>query len=612
MTYIINDEIIERIHDEANIVDLVSEYLNLKKSGANFVGLCPFHTEKTPSFTVSETKQFYHCFGCGEGGDVISFIMKMENMTFIEASKYLANKLGIPLAEKSEKEKKLDRQREKIYEINREAARYFYRNLRQDPRALSYLSNRKIKRQTLIQFGLGLAPDSWDSIYRYLLGKGYDEKDIEKSGLIAMRRDKSGYYDRFRNRIIFPIIDTKDRVIGFGGRVLDETMPKYLNSRDTLAFAKGNNLYGLNLVRKQSNRERIILVEGYMDVIALFNQGINYAVASLGTAFTQNQGKLLRRFGKEVLICYDSDTAGINASIKAIDILKEEGVEAKIILLPEGQDPDDYIRENGINEFKQLIKKPLNYIDYFIHIYKERFDLSSTDGKIKFTREIARIIKDIKSPIERDVYIDKVSKESGIGKDAIEKEVLGRNSHGNARISRDKYINRRFSYNKDKIEPVNIVVESGHLKAEKILIKLMIEKKGYFDIIKRYLSKEEFLDYECRSLAEIIFNEYQVNPDLHAIEGKDLVSMVSNIDKLNLDKVQEILDQNLDYFANDLDKSIQDLIKTLEFSKLKMELDSITRQIQDIGKNLNGENIEILRKLSLRQMELKNKLESYV
>lgn len=612
MTYIINDEIIERIHEEGNIVDLVAEYLELKKSGANFVGLCPFHNEKTPSFTVSESKQFYHCFGCGEGGDLISFIMKMENMTFIEASKHLANKLGIPLAEKSEKDKKLDREREKIYEINREAARFFYRNLREDARALAYLSNRKIKRQTLVQFGLGLAPDSWDSSYKYLLGKGYDEKDIEKAGLIALRRDKSGYYDRFRNRIIFPIIDTKDRVIGFGGRVLDESMPKYLNSRDTLAFAKGNNLYGLNLVRKHSNRERIILVEGYMDVIALFNQGINYAVASLGTAFTANQGKLLRRFGREVLICYDSDTAGSNASIKALDILKKEGVEAKVILLPEGQDPDDYINENGLGSFKKLIKNPLNYIDYFIHVYKGRFDLSTTEGKIRFTREIAKIIKDIKSPIERDVYIDKVAKESGIAKDAIEKEVLGRNSHDKGRISRDKYINRRFSYNKDKIEPVNIVVKSGHLKAEKILIKLMIEKKGYFDIIKRYLSEDEFLDYECRRLAEIIFTEYQSNPDLDGIEEANLLARTANMEKLDPDKVQEILNQNLDYFTHDLDESVKDLIKTLEYSRLKMELDKITKEIQELGANLNEENIEILRDLSLRQMELKNKLESYV
>ena len=280
MSYIINDEVIERIHEEANLVDIVSEYLPLKRTGVNFVGLCPFHNEKTPSFTVSETKQFYHCFGCGEGGDVISFIMKMENLSFLEACEYLANKLGIPLEEKSEKDKKLESERDKIYEINKEAARYYYSNLIRNERALKYLYSRKIKRKTINQFGLGFAEDNWEGIYKYLKGKGYNEKDLEKAGLIGLRKDNTSYYDKFRNRIIFPIIDTRNRVIGFGGRVLDDSMPKYLNSKDTPVFIKGNNLYGLNLIKKHSNREKIILVEGYMDVISLFNNVINYSVAS--------------------------------------------------------------------------------------------------------------------------------------------------------------------------------------------------------------------------------------------------------------------------------------------------------------------------------------------
>lgn len=612
MAYIINDEVIERIHDEANIVDIVSEYLNLKRSGANFVGLCPFHNEKTPSFTVSETKQFFHCFGCGEGGDVISFVMKMENMSFLEASEYLANKLGIPLTEKSEKEKKLELEKEKIYEINREAARFYYSNLIKNQEALKYIKNRKIKRKTINQFGLGFAEDNWDGVYKYLLGKGYNEKDLEKAGLIGMRRDKTGYYDKFRNRIIFPIIDTKNRVIGFGGRVIDETMPKYLNSRDTLVFTKGNNLYGLNLVRKHSNRERIILVEGYMDVIALFNNGINYAVASLGTAFTSNQAKLLKRYGKEVLICYDSDNAGINATTKAINILRKEGVEAKVILLPLNQDPDDFIKENGIREFEKLIKNPLNYIDYYIFVYKEKYNLSNPDGKIKFTQEIAKILSRIKSPIEKDVYISKISKETGISKEAIEKEVLGRNYNSNTRISKDKYINRGFRHNKDKIEPVNLVLESGHLKAEKLLIKLMIENKSYFDIINRYLAMEDFFNYECSFLAEIIFREYNSNPLLNNIDHQFILNNIKDKEKLDLNTVNEILNQNIHFLSNDMEKTIEDLINTINFSKLKMELDSVTKKIQEIGNNLNGENMEEFKELSLRQLELKNELESYI
>ena len=607
MSYIINEEVIERIHESANLVDVISEYLPLKKSGSNFVGLCPFHNEKTPSFTVSETKQFYHCFGCGEGGDIISFIMKMENMSFLEASEYLANKLGIPLVEKSKKEKKIEAEKEKLYEINREAARFYYYNLMKDEKALRYLQNRKIKRKTINQFGLGFAQDNWDEIYKYLLDKGYSVEELEKAGLIGMRKDKSGYYDKFRNRIIFPIIDTRGRIIGFGGRVLDDTMPKYLNSKDSVVFTKGNNLFGLNLVRKQSNRERIILVEGYMDVIALFNNGINYAVASLGTAFTSEQGKLLQRYGKEIYICYDSDTAGINATTRAINILKREGIEAKVILLPINQDPDDFIKEKGVKEFERLMKKALNYIDYNIFLYKQKYNINNPEERIKFTQEISKILRRIKSPIERDVYIDKISKETEISKEAIEKEILVKD-YSKGEVSKDKYINKGFRYNKDKIEPVNVSPESGHLKAEKLLLKLMIANKSYFDIINRYLTIEDFLNYECSTIAEIVFKEYDLKPQLNSIDQEFIFKNIENKEELDQNILEEILIQDAQFLSEDMDKIIEDSIKTLNFSKLKLELDNVTKKIQEF----DGENMEEFKALSIRQMELKNQLESYI
>lgn len=607
MSYIINEEVIERIHESANLVDVISEYLPLKKSGSNFVGLCPFHNEKTPSFTVSETKQFYHCFGCGEGGDIISFIMKMENMSFLEASEYLANKLGIPLVEKSKKEKKIEAEKEKLYEINREAARFYYYNLMKDEKALRYLQNRKIKRKTINQFGLGFAQDNWDEIYKYLLDKGYSVEELEKAGLIGMRKDKSGYYDKFRNRIIFPIIDTRGRIIGFGGRVLDDTMPKYLNSKDSVVFTKGNNLFGLNLVRKQSNRERIILVEGYMDVIALFNNGINYAVASLGTAFTSEQGKLLQRYGKEIYICYDSDTAGINATTRAINILKREGIEAKVILLPTNQDPDDFIKEKGVKEFERLMKKALNYIDYNIFLYKQKYNINNPEERIKFTQEISKILRRIKSPIERDVYIDKISKETEISKEAIEKEILVKD-YSKGGVSKDKYINKGLRYNKDKIEPVNVSPESGHLKAEKLLLKLMIANKSYFDIINRYLTIEDFLNYECSTIAEIVFKEYDLKPQLNSIDQEFIFKNIENKEELDQNILEEILIQDAQFLSEDMDKIIEDSIKTLNFSKLKLELDNVTKKIQEF----DGENMEEFKALSIRQMELKNQLESYI
>ncbi len=607
MSYIINDEVIERIHEDANLVDIVSEYLPLKRTGVNFVGLCPFHNEKTPSFTVSEVKQFYHCFGCGEGGDVISFIMKMENLSFLEACEYLANKLGIPLEEKSERDKKLENERDRIYEINKEAARYYYSNLIRNEEALKYLQSRKIKRKTINQFGLGFAEDNWEGIYKYLKEKGYNEKDLEKAGLIGIRKDNTGYYDKFRNRIIFPIIDTRNRVIGFGGRVLDESMPKYLNSKDTPAFTKGNNLYGLNLIKKYSNRDKIILVEGYMDVISLFNNGINYSVASLGTAFTANQAKLLKRYGREVFICYDSDQAGINATTRAINILKKEGVNAKIIKLPFNQDPDDFIKENGVREFEKLLKDALNYIDYNIFINKQKYNISNLEERIKFTQEIAKILGGLKSPVEKDVYIDKISKETGISKDAIEREIISRKPDYNTKNSKDKYINSGFRHNKDKIKPVNMVPESGYFKAEKTLIKLMIENKSYFDIIEKYLDIEDFLNNECRLLAKTISNEYNSNTGLNNIEPQILLDNIKDIDFL-----EEILNQNIDFLSEDIDKAIEDLVKTINLSRIKMELDGVTKKIQEIGQILSGENIEEFKALSLRQVELKNELESYI
>lgn len=612
MSYTINDEIIEKVRDASDIVDIISRYVALKKSGSNYVGLCPFHNEKTPSFTVSHPKQLFHCFGCGEGGDVISFIMKMENLTFPEAIKYLADISGIPLEEKKV-DKKLEKEKEKIYEINKEAARFYYYNLINNKKALMYLKNRNINKRVLNQFGLGYAQDSWNNMYEYLKNKGYDDLDIEKTGLIGRRRDDTGYYDKFRNRIMFPIIDTMDRVIGFGGRVLDNSMPKYLNSKDTLVFIKGNNLYGLNLVKRQSNREKIILVEGYMDVIALFNYGINYAVASLGTAFTRNQGKLIKRYGKEVYICYDSDSAGINATIKVLNMLMEEGVEPKVIVLPSGQDPDDFINKNGLKEFEKLMDKALNFIEYQIYINKLRFNLADPKEKIGFTKEIAKALKKLKSPIEKDVYIDKISLETGISKEAIKSEVFGKNYKGNTTIYKDKYIKKGYRDNKSKIIPIKIVLEPAHLTAEKTLIKLMMENYEYFNIIKEYLKEEDFFSYECNVLACFIFEQYENNKQLTQIDTNSILEKIKNIKNIDMTVIEEILSNEVSFSHEDRYVVIKDLINTVEFSKLKLEREQVAKKIQRIeaSKDKDEGDVNELKLLCLRLTEIDKQLESY-
>jgi DNA primase len=615
MSIIVNDEIIEKVCDSNDLVSIVSEYLPLKKTGNNYIGLCPFHNEKTPSFSVSQSKQLFHCFGCGEGGDVISFIMKIENLSFVEAVKFLADRQGIPLEENKKIDKKLESEKEKIYKINKEAARFYYYNLINNKRPLRYLKNRKINRSIINQFGLGYSLDRWDGIYKYLKEKGYDEKDIEKAGLIGKRKDGNGYYDKFRDRIMFPIIDTRGRIIGFGGRVLDNTMPKYLNSQDTLVFAKGNNLYGLNLLRKHSNRKRIILVEGYMDVISLFNNGINYSVASLGTAFTQNQGKLLKRYGEEVYICYDSDKAGINATIKALNILKNEGVEAKVVILPLGQDPDDFIKSNGLKEFEILLDKALNYVEYKIFINKQKYDLSNAEDKIKFTKEIAKTLRELKSPIEKDVYIDKISEDTGISKQAILGEILGTNYKNGKTIYKDKYINAKYRDNKSKIMPIKNILDPAHLTAEKTLLKLMMENRNYYNMIKDQLAKEDFLNYECNIIANIIFNEYRGNSQLIQIDSQFILERLKNHDN-NIDYtiINDIINRNFDFLPEDKVKLVEDLVKTIEYSKLKIKRKELTKLIQEIEskKDKDEGDVDKFKSLCLELTELDRKIKSYI
>jgi DNA primase len=614
MSIIINDEIIEKIRDSSDLFNLVSEYLPLKRAGSNYIGLCPFHNEKTPSFTVSETKQLFHCFGCGEGGDAISFIMKMENLSFLEAIKFLADKYGIPLEENKNVNEKLVLEKEKIYRINVEAARFYYYNLINNKRPIIYLDNRKINRNIINQFGLGYSSDSWDGIYKYLKGKGYDEKDIEKAGLIGRKKDGIGYYDKFRDRIMFPIIDTRGRIAGFGGRALDNTMPKYLNSQDTLVFSKGNMLYGLNLVKKHSDRKKIILVEGYMDVISLFKNGINYSVASLGTAFTQNQAKLLKRYGEEIYICYDSDKAGINATNKALRILRNEEIEPKVIVLPSGQDPDDFIKNNGLKEFEKLLTKALNYMEYKIFINKQKYNLSKAEDKIKFTKEIAKNLRELKSPIEKDVYIDKISEDTGISKEAIRREALGINHSSGKTIYEDKYINTKYRDNKNKITPIKIVLESAHLTAEKTLLKLMIENKDYYEKIRKQLNKEDFLNYECSIIANIVFEEYSNDPQLAQIDSKFILERLKNEENIDLSIINEIIDKKFDFLPEDKDKLIEDLVGTIEYSKLKIKRKKIMEKIQEIeSKKDKGEgDVYKFKSLCSELTELDRMIKSYI
>lgn len=599
MNLYINDETIEKVRDTSDIVNIISDYIQLKKSGSNYVGLCPFHGEKTPSFTVSETKQFFHCFGCGEGGDAVTFIMKKENLGFPEAIKFLADKMGIAIEETKPKDEKQSQERNRGYEINKEAARFFFSNLTKDRNVINYLYKRNITDKSIKQFGLGYSLDRWNALYNHLKSKGYGDEELEKLGLIGKKSGNDGYYDKFRNRVMFPIIDTKGRVIGFGGRVLDNAMPKYLNSQETFIFNKGNNLYGLNLLNKFSDRKRVVLVEGYMDVISLFNKGINYSVASLGTALTERQAKLLKRYGENVYICYDSDQAGINATNKAIQILLNEGIKPKIILLQNYKDPDDFLKENTIEDFENRLNESLNHIDYRIYINKQKYNIDETEGKIKFTIEIAKIIKTLKSPIEKDVYIDKISKEMNISKEAIQKEVFGNNIK--IKENRSFKENRNFR-EKTIISPIKTMLPAGSLTAEIDLIKLMIYDKDYFDIINKEIYLEEYENYECRELLQIMKELYKENEDL---DEDILYKRVKEVSNINIQLINTISERRINFLPENVDQMIRDLVNTLKINKLEFKRNNIRKEIEELERKQEKDPIEEEKFLKLC-MELTN------
>ena len=373
----IPEEIIERVKEENDIADVISEYVTLKKSGKNFSGLCPFHNEKSPSFSVSEDKQIFKCFGCGEAGNVISFIMKIRNLNFVEALKYLADRVNISIDFKTGGKDPREEKKKLLRRINKETARYYFANLQKNPDIKEYFFRRGLTEQTLRSFGIGYAKDGWRETLGFLNNLGLNKEIIGETGLVIFNQEKNTSYDRFRNRVMFPVFDVYGNVIGFGGRVLDDSKPKYLNSPETLIFDKGTNLYGLNFAIKNNGiKDRtVIMVEGYMDCISLHQYGIMNAVASLGTALTVKQGKLLRKYADTVIISYDADMAGQMATLRGLDVLTEVGLDVRVLTIPKGKDPDEFVRVNGKEAFLKLIENAQKLIEYKLTVAKQGLNL---------------------------------------------------------------------------------------------------------------------------------------------------------------------------------------------------------------------------------------------
>lgn len=412
------DELVAR----SDIVDVVSDYVSLTPKGGSFWGLCPFHGEKTASFHVLQDRQLYHCFGCGKGGGVISFVMEVENLPFLDAARLLAKRAGMEFPERDVSESDR-RKRERLLAANKAAARYFHAQLHGPVgrEGLDYLRRRGLSKGTLTRFGLGFAPESWDGLIRAMAEQGFHKGELLDTGL-AVSNKKGGIYDRFRGRVMFPIIDLRGDVIGFGGRVMGEGTPKYLNSPDTPVFNKSRNLFALNLA-KTTKLGRIVLTEGYMDTIALHQAGFDCAVASLGTALTADHAKLLSRFTKEVVICYDADDAGVQAANRAIPLLEKTGLKVRVLRVSGAKDPDEFLRTHGRDAFARLLEQSENFVEYRLKQLQGKYDLGDPVKKTEFARAAAEMLSTLDSPVEREVYAGQVAETTGVGKDALLQEI---------------------------------------------------------------------------------------------------------------------------------------------------------------------------------------------
>ncbi len=491
-------EVIEEVRARNDIVDVVSGYVRLQKKGANHFGLCPFHNEKSPSFSVSQGKQMYYCFGCGAGGNVITFLQQYENASFQEAVKMLADRAGIklPEAEYSEAARARENHRARLLAVNKEAAKYFYYQLRapQGKQGLTYLKNRQLSEETIHKFGLGFANKTSDDLSRYLKEKGFSDALLQEAG-VSTFDERYGVHDKFWNRVIFPIQDINHRVIGFGGRVMGDGTPKYLNSPETPVFDKSRNLYGLNFARS-SRKNQFILCEGYMDVISMHQAGFTQAVASLGTAFTTGQASLLKRYAEEVLLAYDSDGAGIKAALRAIGILRESGLTGKVISFAPYKDPDEFIKAEGAEAFEKRLSEAENSFLFEIRILSGEFDLSDPAGKTKFHREIAKKLCGFSEEAERANYMEAIAEKYHIGHENLRKLV----NSAAAQTGLARPIERPKSGIQSKKTP-----EDNAKKAQRLLITWLTDRPEIYPKIKKFITAEDFTDELYKKVAEQLF-----------------------------------------------------------------------------------------------------------
>jgi DNA primase len=526
-----SDELLEEIRSRNDIVSVISSYIRLQKKGSNHMGLCPFHNEKTPSFSVSASKQMYHCFGCGVGGNVFTFVMEYENFSFLEALRFLAERAGIALPEQelSEEQRRQSDLKGRLLDVNKQAAMYFYYQFKnsEGQAAYNYLVNRGLSEDTIKHFGLGYSNRYSDDLYRYLKKVGYEDEFLSQSGLVTID-ERLGGRDKFRDRVMFPIMDANHRVIGFGGRVMGNTgpeVPKYLNTPETRVFEKSRNLYGLNFA-KASRKTYFLICEGYMDVIALHQAGFTNAVAALGTAFTGFHANLLKRYTNEVLLTFDSDQAGTQAALRAIPILKDVGLTIKVINMKPYKDPDEFIKSLGAEEFQKRIAEARSSFFFEIDVLQKEFDLADPEQKTKFFHETARRLTGFSEELERNFYIDAVAKSYQIDVEQLRRLVNKIGSQIVVGINEPK--ESRGDATRNRKGP-----EDGMSKSQKLMLTWLIEDLSMFDKIKGILGPEDFTEGIYNQVARLVFEQYEkeqtVNPAkiINCFESKEEQSEVA-------------------------------------------------------------------------------------
>ena len=567
-----SEEILNEVRQANDIVDVISQYVHLKRSGRNYFGLCPFHSEKSPSFSVSPDKQIFHCFGCGVGGNVITFISKIEGMNFVETVQSLAERANIQLPTLENTGDSLKEElKAKVYKVNEFTAQYYHENLYkpQAKIAQEYVKKRQLNNETLKSFRIGFS-GKFDELYQELKKQGFEEKEILESGL-ANKNDRGQYIDRYRNRLMFPICDVRGRVIAFGGRVLDDSKPKYINSPENVVYSKGRHLFGLN-VAKKGDTKKLLIVEGYMDVISLHQRGITNVVAPLGTALTEQQGWLLRKSAEQIILSFDSDAAGLQAKLRALDILQNMGCDLRILQVEGAKDPDEYIVKYGNARFQNLIEKASSIIEFKVKVLKKDLNLDNVNDKIKFLNEIAKLIAKVDNNIEREIYIEKIAKEYEISKEAIYAEV---NKLTYKNVQNEKVLEKSkptIVHRKREIKEVSERIK----KRENTIISILLNGDlNIFQIIKQNIKPEDF-QYELNNkIAKKLYEEFEKG-------NSNINGIIDELDEEEQNQITMIMAE--DYEINDIEKAIDDIMQSYEKEKLnnrKFEILDLLEQNTD-------------------------------